>query len=231
MNERSGIFIAGTDTGVGKTRVTAALVAALRDQHADAWPVKVVQTGSNKDRSSDLDYCLKINQLQAKGPAYERLAPVRLPLAASPHFAARRAGRKLQLPDLIRPIVAMTRAGQVPVVEGAGGLLVPLNARDTLLDLMQALGFPVILVARPGLGTLNHTLLSAHALDSAGLDLAAVVLSHTNRAITGIERDNARTLRGRLDCPIIKWPYQPRPGYEDCLRMGRKILRSLPDAR
>ncbi len=231
MNVRPGFFVTGTDTGVGKTVVTAALVAALRARRRDAWPVKPVQTGARHDRSPDLDFCLRVNGLKATGEAYQQLAPVRLQLPASPHLAARKAGVRVSLRAIAQHIASLQAQGVIPVVEGAGGLLVPLNARETMLDLMQALDFPVILVARAGLGTLNHALLSAHALDSAGLDLATVILSPTSGKPGLIEQDNLDALRERLDCPVLMAPYQSRLDRAACLALGRKIFRACPKLR
>ena len=202
----AGFAVAGTDTGVGKTWVAAALVAGLRSLGLNALPCKPVQTGAKRGRSADLDFALHANQLKVTPAQYAQLAPVRLPLAASPHLAAQKAGRTLRVKPLALAVRRLQSAGIVPVIEGAGGLLVPLNAKETMLDLLQALGLPVVLAARPGLGTLNHTLLSAHALDSAGLSLAAVVLVHTQPGGGLIEKDNRATLQARLSCPVIDFP-------------------------
>lgn len=227
MSAPGGLFVAGTDTGVGKTMVTAALVAALRAAGVEAWPVKPVQTGAVRGRAPDLDFVLRLVGLTVTPRLYRTLAPVRLPLPASPHLAARVAGRALSLRVLVDSVQAVQARGGFPVVEGAGGLLVPLNARDTLLDLIQALGFPVVLVARPGLGTLNHTLLSAHALDSAGVTLAGVVLSHAGGPVTRIEKDNLATLRTRLERPVLALPRQARPGRAAMEVAGRRLLAGM----
>lgn len=227
MNTPAGFFISGTDTGVGKTRVTAALVAALRQAGWNALPAKPVQTGAARGRAADLDFCLRANRLTLDANRYRLLAPVRLPLAASPHLAARAAGVNLRVGPLVRALRRVQADGVLPVVEGAGGLLVPLNARETMLDLMQALALPVLLVARPGLGTLNHTLLSAHALDSAGLTLAAVVISPPRPGHGRIARDNVATLRARLDCPVVEFPFLKTPAPAVLQKAGAKILQSL----
>lgn len=227
MKSGPGLFVTGTDTGVGKTQVTSALVAALRAANVDALPVKPVQTGASRGCSPDLDAVLRATGIKLSRERYAQLAPVCLPLAASPHLAARQAGVKVRVRDLVRAVHRVQKEGGFPVVEGAGGLLVPLNDRETMLDLMQALDLPVILVARPGLGTLNHTLLSAHALDGAGLQLAAVVLSHAARGQTAIERDNVKTLQHLLHCPILRLPYLPRPTAAQWTAAGRRILYRL----
>lgn len=227
MKRAGGLFVAGTDTGVGKTMVTAALVAALRAAGVEAWPVKPVQTGAVRGRAPDLDFVLQAAGLTVTPRLYRALAPVRLPLPASPHLAARAAGRTLRLRTLVDAVLAVQAHGGFPVVEGAGGLLVPLNARDTMLDLVQALGFPVVLVGRSGLGTLNHTLLSAHALDSADVTLAGVILSHAGGPVTRIEKDNLATLRARLDRPVLGLPRLVRPGRAGMVAAGRRLLAGM----
>jgi dethiobiotin synthase len=227
MKTEPGFFVAGTDTGVGKTQVTAALVAALRAANIEALPVKPVQTGARRGRAPDLDFVLRAAGLTPSRARYAQLAPACLPLAASPHLAARQAGVKLRVRDLGRAVHRVQQEGVFPVVEGAGGLLVPLNDRETMLDLMQALDLPVILVARPGLGTLNHTLLSAYALDGAGLQLAAVVLSQTTRGLTAIQRDNVKTLQHHLHCPVLQLPYLTRPNPARWVAAGRLLLARL----
>ena len=224
MNPNRGYFVTGTDTGVGKTQVTAALVAALRAEGVEALPVKPVQTGATRTHAPDLDFVLKLLNLNVDRARYNQLAPVRLALPASPHLAARKAGVVLQLRQLLKPIHHLQAEGITPVVEGAGGILVPLNARESMLDLMQALDLPIILVARPGLGTLNHTLLSAHALDCAGLTLAAVVLSNPASSYSAIEKDNRASLQARLACPVIALPRLSAQQPEAYLQAGRRVV-------
>lgn len=225
MSATQGFFITGTDTGVGKTQVTAAVVAALRAEGILALPVKPVQTGAIRGRAPDLDFILDLLHMKVGRSLYARLAPVRLPLAASPHLAARQAGISLRMNKLVSAVHRLQTDGVTTVVEGAGGILVPLNAKESMLDLMQALDLPVILVARPGLGTLNHTLLSAHALDCAGLSLAAVILSQPGGTVAGrIEKDNRATLQARLACPVITLPGLPAGHAESYTKAGRRIL-------
>ncbi|HUX66019.1 MAG TPA: dethiobiotin synthase [Terriglobales bacterium] len=158
-----GVFITGTDTGVGKTVVAAVL--ALGWPQARYW--KPIQCGT--DPSTDRDDVAAWTGLP---PA--RLLPeaYRLALPASPNIAAAAAGVEIQPERLALP------PGPGPlVVEGAGGVLVPLNPRHTMLDLMAWLALPVVLVARTQLGTINHTLLSLQALRLRGLPIAALVLN------------------------------------------------------
>jgi dethiobiotin synthetase len=157
-----GFFVTGTDTDVGKTLVSAWLMTHF---DADYW--KPVQAGSEPETDS-----ATVRRLAEVPP--QRILPETYLLAAAmaPHEAARREGLTLDLakigpPDTGRPLV----------VEGAGGLLVPLTEREFVIDLADALELPVILVARSTLGTINHTLLSLEALRRRSMTIAGVVIN------------------------------------------------------
>jgi dethiobiotin synthetase len=159
----NGFFVTGTDTGVGKTVLSALLVAAL-----DGFYWKPVQTGAieGTDRNSV--------RLWAGCPE-ERLLPERYCFdpPVSPHLAAREAGVRIALEDFELP----ASAGEHPlIVEGAGGAMVPLNEKDLMLNLMRRLGLPVIVAARTALGTINHSLLTLAALRAAGVHVHGVVM-------------------------------------------------------
>jgi dethiobiotin synthetase len=164
-----GLFVTGTDTGVGKTVVCAALLHRYGNLVAlGYW--KPVQTGIEKD--DDTREVLRLAHCQtAEG--------IRLPRPVSPHLAAKWCGRRIALEELRLPAdelaQGVTRVSHW-IVEGAGGLLVPLNERDLMADLMQALALPVIVVTRTALGTINHTLLTLEALRSRDLNVAGVVM-------------------------------------------------------
>jgi len=156
------IFVTGTDTEVGKTVVSAWLML-----HFNACYWKPVQAGLAGETDSE-----KIQQLTECGagailpPAYQ------LPEPLLPHEAARRAGVAIDLARFVPP------ATDGPLVaEGAGGVMVPLNEHAFMIDLMESLGFPVVLVCRSGLGTINHTLLSLAALRARNIPLAGIVMN------------------------------------------------------
>ena len=123
------------------------------------------------------------------------MAPYAFRPACSPHLAAARAGVRIDLACITRAARALAAAHDFVVVEGAGGVLVPLDGRLTMVDLMRRLGLPVLLVARTGLGTINHTLLSLLALRENGLAVAGVVFNQSSPGRRGIiERDNVQTV-------------------------------------
>ena len=159
-----GFFVTGTDTGVGKSVACAWL---LHRWHAAYW--KPVQAGAETETETDTARVRQLSGLPA-----ERFHPptYTLVLPRSPHEAARKEGVVIRMDRFARPTDARPL-----VVEGAGGLLVPLNEQHFMLDLMAQLGLPVILVARTALGTINHTLLSLGCLRQRGLALAGVILN------------------------------------------------------
>ena len=156
------LFVTGTDTGVGKSLVAAALTIGLE---ADYW--KPVQTGcSATTDSSWVRRVLNLPPGRIHPEAYRFDPPL------SPHAAAAMAGATISLEKISLP-----QGGQPLIVEGAGGVLVPLNREQTMVDLMLKLELPVLLVARSSLGTINHTLLSVAQLRQAGLESIGVVMN------------------------------------------------------
>jgi dethiobiotin synthetase len=156
-------LVTGTDTGIGKTVLSALLCAAL-----DAIYWKPIQTGSTEgtDRSTVMK-CAEIPASQTREESYIFEPPV------SPHLAARWARARIELSRVKKPAIAH---GETMVMEGAGGVLVPINENEFMIDLIRHLGAPVVLAARSSLGTINHTLLSLATLRSAQLPVLGVVL-------------------------------------------------------
>jgi dethiobiotin synthetase len=159
----SRFFVTGTDTGIGKTVVSATLCAAL-----DAIYWKPIQTGTRE--GTDRETVIKL----AKVPRDRTLAELyRFAPPVSPHLAAQLAGVKIDLRKFALPKIP---SADHLIVEGAGGVLVPLNDRALMIDLMARLNLSILLVARTALGTINHTLLSLAALRAAKLQIAGVIM-------------------------------------------------------
>jgi len=193
-----GCFVSATDTGVGKTVLAAALVASLRARGIAVSARKPVVTGL--DESPPFDHELLAAQ---SGEQPNAVSPARYGPAVSPHLAAQLAGRPLDLDALIADV----RSAAAPViVEGIGGLLVPLAAGWDVRRLAGALGLGVLIAARPGLGTINHTLLTLEAARSAGLDVRAVVLTPWPATPDEIERSNRSTIEALGDVEVATLP-------------------------
>jgi len=188
---RRGVFVTGTDTGVGKTVVAAAIAARLRAQGERVAAAKPVLTGLDEEDETTPDDAVLAG---VTGQAREEIAPVRFGPPVSPHLAAELAGATLDVEALAARTLVTGAPDETLVVEGVGGLLVPLGRDASVRDLARALGLPVVIAARPGLGTINHTLLTLEAARTAGLDVRAVVLTPWPDAPSEMERSNAETI-------------------------------------
>jgi dethiobiotin synthase len=180
-------FVTGTDTDVGKTIVSAVLVAALG---AAYW--KPIQTGhvggqAQTDRETVMGWT-DLAESDAPPEAYLLDPPV------SPHLAAREAGIRIDLTSIRRP-----RTERPLVIEGAGGAMVPLNEAELMLDLMEHMSAPVVVAARTTLGTINHTLLTVDAIRKRGLALIGVVL------VGNENRGNRDAIEHYGKVPIVGW--------------------------
>jgi dethiobiotin synthetase len=174
-----GVFVTGTGTGVGKTVLAGAICAALAARGERVAAFKPALTGLDEPPGPfPRDHEL-LAAAAGSGQSPEAVAPWRYGPALSPHLAAELAGQRIDVDSL--PCAARHAAAEagadVLVCEGVGGLLVPLAKRYLVRDLAVALGLPVVIAARPGLGTINHTLLTIEAARAAGLDVAGVVMT------------------------------------------------------
>jgi dethiobiotin synthetase len=187
-----GCFVTGTDTGVGKTVVAAAIAASLRAGGRRVRAFKPVVTGIDEPepgRPADHELLGA-----ATGMAPTAVAPLRFGPPVSPHLAAELAGVAIDVDALVAAARTAGAEADALVVEGVGGLLVPLTLDCTIRDFARALGLPVVVAARPGLGTISHTLLTVEAARAAGLDVRAVVLTPWPAAPTAMERSNRETI-------------------------------------
>jgi len=165
-----GVFVTGTDTDVGKTVVAVGIVRALVRRGIPVAAYKPVEAGGHTDAELLWEASGRLGPL-------EDTCRVRLSLAAAPAVGAREEGKKIRADDLLAGYVTQSEKASVVVVEGAGGLLVPLARGLLVADLAKAIGLPVLVVARDCLGTINHTLLTVEAARSRGLTVAGVVMN------------------------------------------------------
>ncbi len=174
------VAVVGTDTGVGKTRVVELLVTGLRRLGRQVWVHKPIACGG-WDGSSAED-ARALEPLRGPGQSSQDLCPLQFPEPASPHLAARAAGVEVAWSALLANLERCRPTASDPhdlVVEGIGGLLVPLTAkRQTVADLVAAARLPVVIVTRPHLGTLNHTALTVEAATQRGIRVLGLVLNH-----------------------------------------------------
>ncbi len=190
-----GVFVTATDTEVGKTVLAAAIAAALVESGRTVRAFKPAVTGLAEPEAgvlADHDLLALVT-----GDVPDRVAPHRFGPAVSPHLAAEQADVAIDPGGLVAAAHAQAAAAGVDgvlVVEGVGGLLVPLNDDYCVRDLAVALGLGVVIAARPGLGTINHTLLTVEAARRSGLDVRAIVLTPWPSEPDAVERSNRATL-------------------------------------
>lgn len=219
-------FVTGTDTGVGKTQVSCALLSLMADAGLQPAAFKPYESGID-DPSCPEDATALMNAARS-GLSIDEVSVHRFREPLAPGVAAHREGRQ--------PSIARTRAafhrfdGRSLVVEGAGGLFVPLDRRRDVIDLVAEWRLPVILVARAGLGTLNHIGLSMEAMERRRIKVAAVVLNRTVPSPDLSEQDNPRLVEERHRVKVLgPVPFATEPKLRRAA--FRKALRSLVPAR
>jgi dethiobiotin synthetase len=197
------VFVTGTGTEVGKTVVAAALARTLAAEGRRVRVFKPAVTGL--DEGVETDHAL-LRRASGSPQSDAEIAPYRYGPPASPHLAAALAGEEID-PERLREAAATAAAdAEFLVCEGVGGLLVPLSPTYLVRDLAADLGYPLVLVAGPGLGTINHTLLSVEAARAGGLEVATIVLNPWPAEPTEIERSNLETIRALAGVPTVTYP-------------------------
>jgi dethiobiotin synthetase len=200
-----GVFVTGTGTGVGKTVVSAGLLTSLRDSGISALPVKPVQTGCSGGTlsASDLGFSLRMAGLRPEANLMNLMCQFRYRQACSPHLAGRLDGRIMNIESVKGAMTILQKGCDCMVAEGAGGIMVPINSSEMMIDLMVDLGWPIVLVARGDLGTINHTLLSLDVLNRAGLRTVAVVVNHLDEDNSIAARYNADSISEFGGVPLV----------------------------
>ncbi|MBB1062109.1 dethiobiotin synthase [Marilutibacter spongiae] len=221
----SGIFVTGTDTGIGKSLVSASLLHALRAQGFSAVGMKPVASGCDATpvglRNED---ALLLQAASAPVPAYDEVNPYALAEPLAPELAARDAGVDIRLDVLVEGYRRLAAMADRVVVEGVGGWAAPVSARLDQADLARAMDLPVLMVVGLRLGCINHARLTAAAIAAAGLELVGWVANEVDPAMLRIE-DNVAMLRERLPVPCWgRLPFagdRPSPArLASCLRPG-----------
>lgn len=198
-----GLYVTGTDTGAGKTRVAAALVAALRQAGLRAAGMKPVASGSaTTDASLRNEDALALAAASGLDLPYATVNPYAYADPIAPHLAAADAGRPVELEPIAAAAAELAAAAGALVVEGVGGWMAPLGATLMQADLVRRLGLPVVLVVGLRLGCLNHALLSARAIAADGCTLLGWIGSAVDPAMLRRD-DNLATLHARLPAPCL----------------------------
>lgn len=200
---KKGYFITGTDTGIGKTFVSCALLQAFADKGYSVGAMKPVATGCEKTsegwRNEDAVQLMKHINVEL---SYQQLNPVALPSPIAPHLAIEHSNESLTTNKLASYFESINKSADYFIVEGAGGWMVPLNGEESMASIPQAFGLDVILVVGIRLGCLNHALLTAAAIEQSGGHLAGWVANIIDPSSLMIEK-NILTLKNSIKAPLL----------------------------
>jgi dethiobiotin synthetase len=194
-----GLFVTATDTGVGKTLVACALLHAFSAGGKPVVGMKPVAAGIEDGRYGDVDALVAASTVKAEA---DLVSPYAFEPPIAPHLAAAQSGIEISLESIAEAYRKLAACADVVVVEGAGGFMIPLNARDTGADLARRLALPVVLVVGMRLGCLNHALLTRRAIAEHGLACAGWVANCMQPEMPFVE-ENILALSRRLDAPLI----------------------------
>ncbi len=228
----SGVFVAGTDTGVGKTIITGCLARYLLDKGRDVITQKWAQSGCGADFSQDILAHLKImgqdkNYLQ---DCWKLACPYQFKHPVSPHLAARLENKTINPRKIIKNFKTLSRNHEFVIVEGIGGVMVPLNKKVLLIDLVRESGLPVLIVAQNKLGALNHTLLTIEALRARKINILGLVFNNPARENSLVIADNPRIIRALSKeniFGVLPWIKNREKLYQNFIPIARKILKKL----
>ncbi|MCS6291833.1 MAG: dethiobiotin synthase [Nitrospira sp.] len=199
-----GMFITGTDTAVGKTLVTAILARSLKELGLDVGVMKPVETGVVKGRPSD---AVRLARAAQVSDSLDFVRPYAFRLPVAPLDAAKTERQTIKIPTLMRAYRQLQAQHDLLLVEGAGGVYVPITPTIDVLDLIEKLKVPVLVVGRAGLGGVNHAMLTLNALRERKIPILALVLNQTVPAKTAVarrqERSTLELLRESAGVPVI----------------------------
>jgi dethiobiotin synthetase len=216
----AGIFITGTDTGVGKTVVSAAISLCLKHRGVDVGVMKPVSTGGN----GDIQYLARACGCQDE---HQLINPICMKIPAAPLVAARASRVSIKLDKIWDAYRTLSRRHEFMIVEGIGGILVPITSNFYVVDMIKKINLPVVIVAKAGLGTINHTLLTVQAAVARRIRLKGIILNDiSNEISTPAGKTSTRVIRElsgqRVFGPL---PYMKKV---DCKQLAsEKAIRSL----
>ena len=204
MTKMTGFFVTGTDTEVGKTLVSGALILKLREQGKQAIGFKPVVAGTYQSANGEpLNEDLETLRIASGlAPGQMNLSSYVLDMPVAPHLAAASKGIVLQLGTIMQALLETQKHSDYLVIEGAGGLLIPLNDHENLGDLVQQISLPVILVVGMKLGCINHALLTQEAIKARGLKIAGWVANSLANEMPLLQ-ENVATLQTKINAPFL----------------------------
>jgi dethiobiotin synthetase len=222
QNNARGFFITGTDTGVGKTIITAALIKAAKSLGLSACGMKPIETGCLKSKLKVKSSKLKVKEevlIPSDGMFLREIAgmnvpvdlvtPIRFQNPLAPFPASEIEGITIDIDKIKKAYSELSKKYDAIFVEGIGGLLVPIKKDYSVLDLARDFGLPIIVVSRPGLGTINHTMLTVNYAIKEGLPVAGIIINHSQPSKSSLaEETNPKVIRQLSTVPLLGiFPY------------------------
>jgi dethiobiotin synthetase len=227
VTEIRGVFVVGTDTGVGKTQVACAILRALADRGEKPAPFKPFESGVVRRRARDAE---ALREAARSRDSINQVCPYRFRAPLAPGIAAAKEGVRIDRARVHAAFEAMARGNRPIVAEGAGGLLVPLAGGYSQADLVSELGLRALVVGRDALGTINHTSLTIEALQARAIGIAGVVLNRVSNQKDPSRSDNALAITSitgeRILC-VLPWVKQPKARLAAHAKQMNELLSEI----
>lgn len=192
-----GLFITGTDTGVGKTYIASKLAYALKSNKINVGVMKPIATGDRNDAMTLIKACNIKEKIEDINPVF-----LKYPLA--PLVASRLSKRYIDLNTVFDRYKELINRYEFLIVEGVGGVLVPIKKDYYVIDMIKDFSLPVLIVARPGLGTINHTLLTLNNIIKQGIEVVGIVFSYDYKKMSLAEKTNPKIIRDITGLPVLE---------------------------
>ena len=223
-----GIFITGTDTGVGKTFVAAGLLRAFKEMRISVCPMKPVESGCGMRKGALIpEDAVTLLKASAVNESLDAINPYRLKHPLAPAVAAEIEGVTISRKKIISSCKYLSKKYDLIIVEGAGGIMVPVYKKYLFLDLIKDMALPGIIIARPGLGTINHTLLTIDAARNRGLQVIGIIINYSAETKSGLsEKTNPYVIEKLGGIPLLgNVRYMEGP----CGRRAQKVFNHIAD--
>ncbi len=227
-----GIFVCGIDTAVGKTMVCGFLAKYLQEKGYDAVTQKWIQTGSAKDTLTDIDVHLRLTGKDKESikEFFPYLCPYIFKAPCSPHLAAKMENKRISAGKIINSYNSLSKRFDFVIVEGIGGVLVPFNKKQLVIDIVGRLGLSVLVVVQNRLGAINHTLLTIEALKKRKLKILGLLFNNAKQCDSFILKDNPEIIKAITQERVfgtLPWVDNPDRLYNDFIPIGERICRAI----
>lgn len=227
-----GIFVTGTDTGVGKTIISGLLGRYLLEGGRNVVTQKWIQTGCRGNLSSDIKLHLKIMRLRQENLKgyFKSISLYIFKMPSSPHLASLSENKTIDPEKIKKSFNLLSRKFDFVIAEGVGGVLVPYSRRNLVIDIAKELDLPVLVVAQNKLGVINHTLLTIEALKKRKMKILGIIFNNTKKEDKRIVKDNPliiKALTGQEVFGVLPWREKYDNLYKAFIPMGEKICKAL----